>query len=290
MQWCGRMVHLSILMVGGVYSKNPQRILFKKKSDVKVLRMRKKLTQSQRVNISNHARSLVGTVYSTLEAALVVVPFKLPFSERQFCSRLVAQCYDKAGINIVKNKDFCSPAQFDNPDLFDEVTGAVRLATQGDIDFTKTRDVNLETQKDTINMLIELRGIYGKKIQTINDVFDFLLKNPRFDESVTQIAIKNGYFDHAEVDMEVNPWRYNEQDFIERASKFDIPISSLAKETYKIGDSSASVHKNELENCLQALKVHQLNFIYQHVILYKKLVNTDFLRKDMTINIMRNHS
>jgi len=152
---------------GGVYSKNPQRILFEKKSNVKVLRMKKKLTLFQKKIISNHARLLVGTVYSTLEAALVVVPFKLPLSERQFCSRLVAQCYNQAGINIVKNKDFCTPAQFDNPNLFDEVAEAVRLATQAEIDFTETRDVNLETQIDTINMLTELRKIYGKKYKLL---------------------------------------------------------------------------------------------------------------------------
>ncbi|HEK2709203.1 TPA: hypothetical protein SMT52_001376 [Proteus mirabilis] len=274
---------------GGVYSKNPQRILFTRKSNVKVLRMKKKLTSSQKKIISNHARFLVGTVYSTIEAALVVVPFKLPLSERQFCSRLVAQCYDKAGISIVKNKDFCAPAQFDNPALFDEVTGAVRLATQAEIDFTKSRDVNLETQIDTINMLTELREIYGTRIQTINDVFTLVLSKPEVDTEVTQIALKNGYFDHAEIDIEVNPWRYNEQEFIKRASIYRIPINMLAEEIHNIGNSSASVHENELKNCQEALKVHKLNFIHHHVILYKKLVNTDYLRKDMTNNIMRNY-
>ncbi|KFB88102.1 hypothetical protein CR62_06320 [Serratia grimesii] len=274
---------------GGVYSKNPQRMLFSKKSNVKVLRMKRKLTPSQKEIISNHARLLVGTAYSTVEAALVVVPLKLPLSERQFCSRLVAQCYEEAGISLVKNKDFCTPAQFNNPDLFDEVTGAVRLATQNEIDFTKSRDVNLETQTDTIKMLTELRVIYGKKIQTINDVFSLVLKKTEVDESVTQIALRNGYFDHAEVDMEVNPWRYNEQDFIERASKYEIPINELATEVYNIGNSSASVHENELKKLQQALNLYNLNFIHHHIILYKKLVNTDFLRKDLTKNIMRNH-
>jgi len=116
-----------------------------------------------------------------------------------------------------------------------------------------------------------------------------LLSKPEVDAEVTQVALRSGYFDHAEVDMEVNPWRYNEHDFIARARMYKIPINVLAEEIHNIGDSSASVHENELRNCIKALEVHKLNFIHQHVILYKKLVNTDYLRKDMTNNIMQNH-
>ncbi|MFP9454981.1 YiiX/YebB-like N1pC/P60 family cysteine hydrolase [Pectobacterium brasiliense] len=272
---------------GGVYSKNPQRMLFPKRSHVKVLRMKNKLTIPQQDSIKNHARSLVGTVYSTLEAALVLVPFKLELSERQFCSRLVAQCYAQAGITLVKNKDFCTPAQFDNPKLFDEVIEAVRLATQDDINFTKSRDVNLETQVDTINMLTKIREKYGKRIQTIKDVFKLLLNKPESDVDITRIALDSGYFEHAEVDMEVNPWRYSEYDFIEKSNILGIPIQKLARETHDVGNSSILVHEKELKNWIEIYKTHNLEFAYHHVILYKKLVNTDYIRKDMTNNIMR---
>lgn len=238
--------------------------------------------------IISHARRLVGTVYSTLEAALIVVPFKPFLSERQFFSRLVAQCFDAAGINLVKSKDFCTPAEFDNQVLFDEVYEAVRLATPEDINFTKYRDVNLETQKDTIKMLTELRKIYGKRIHTIDDVFALLLTSPGVDAVVTEVALRNGYFNHAEVDMEVNPWRYNEKLFIQWADDNKIPITLLAREIHNVGNSSVSIHENELKNCIQALKIHNLDFIRHHVILYKKLVNTDYLRKDLTKNIIRN--
>lgn len=275
---------------GGVYSKNPQRILFKNKSNVKVLRIKIQLTESQKKLIEEKARSLVGTVYSTLEAALVVVPLKLPMSERQFCSRLVAQCYHSAGINLVKNIDFCSPAQFDNPELFDDIVDAVRLAKQEDIDFAQSRNVNLETQVDTIQMLTELRKKYGKNIQTINDVFNLVLKKPQFDADVTKIALDSGYFDHAEVDMEVNQWRYNEHDFIAHANMHNISIEIQAREIHDIGNSVISVYKNELNRYLEAFKNNKLAFFYHHTILYKRLINTDNIRKDMAINIIKNHS
>lgn len=272
---------------GGVYSKNPQRMLFKSNSDVKVLRIKKNLTHHQQNSIINHARSLVGTVYSTLDAVKVVIPFKLPMNEGQFCSRLVAQCYANAGITIVKNKDFCSPAELDNPILFDEVTEAVRLATQDDFDIAYSRDVNMETQTDTINMLLQVRKQYGKQIQTIYDVLNFVLKLPKYDINITQIALERGYFDHAEVDMEVNSWRYNEGEFIKRAEIKNIPIRFLAKQIHDLGNSSISVHENELKKYTELLKLNNLNFIHQHIILYKKLVNTDYIRKDLTNNILR---
>ncbi|PQK76458.1 YiiX/YebB-like N1pC/P60 family cysteine hydrolase [Pantoea ananatis] len=272
---------------GGVYSKNPQRILFDKRSQVKVLRLRKRLKARQISVINSHARSLVLSVYSTVEAAAVVIPFRLPLSERQFCSRLVAQCYYKAGISLVKDKNYCTPANFDNPKLFDEIPEAVREATQEDIDFTKKRDVNLETQVDTIRMITEIRKIYGKKNQTLNHVKDLVLKRPETDAVITEIALRSGYFDHAEVDMEVNPWRYNEYEFREYARDHGIPVLNLAAEIRNVGSSTASVHKKELENYKKLLEKTGADFYYHHVTLYKKIINTDNIRKDLAKNIAR---
>ncbi|WP_312746047.1 YiiX/YebB-like N1pC/P60 family cysteine hydrolase [Cedecea neteri] len=272
---------------GGVYSKNPQRILFDKRSQVKVLRLRKRLKKRQQNIINHHARSLTLSVYSTIEAAAVIIPFRLPLTEGQFCSRLVAQCYDKAGISLVKNKNYCTPANFDNPNLFDEVPEAVRKATQEDIDFTKKRDVNLETQVDTIRMITEIRKIYGKKIQTLSHVVDLVSKRPETDAVITAIALRSGYFNHAEVDMEVNSWRYNEYEFYEYAREHGIPELPLAASIREIGNSSASVYKNELMKFKRLSEKHEADFFYHHVILYKRLINTDNIRKDLARNIAR---
>lgn len=273
---------------GGVYSKNPQRILFKKRSQVKVLRLKRKLNPLQKVIINNHARSLVCTVYSTIEAALVKVPLKRPLSERQFCSRFVAQCYAKAGVKIVKNTYYCSPAELDNPDIFDEVSDAVVSATPADISYCERRDVGAESQNDTINMLKEIRKRYGKNVQTISHVVDLLFKNPESDAVITDIALKSGYFNHAEVDMEVNPWRYNESEFLECAKIHNIPIVKLAIETHDVGTSTLDVYRNELEKNTNLWNKSGTLFFYHQAILYKKLINMDYIRKDLSINIVKN--
>lgn len=273
---------------GGVYSKNPQRILFQKRSQVKVLRSRRRLSPLQKMMINNYARSQVCTVYSTIEAALVTVPLKRPLSERQFCSRFVAQCYTKAGMNIVKNTYYCSPGELDNPDIFDEISDAVVLATPGDISFCKRRDVNAETQNDTINMLKEIRKKYGENIQTISHVVDFILKNPGADAVITDIALKSGYFDHAEVDIEVNSWRYNESEFLECAKAHNIPISILAKETHDVGTSTLNIYKKELKTNTNLWNESRALFFYHQALLYKRLVNMDYIRKDLSNNVVRN--
>lgn len=274
---------------GGVYSKNPQRMIFTSRSQVKVLRLKKRLSPRKRDIICNYARSQVLSVYSTIEAAAVVIPWKIPLTERQFCSRLVAQCYDKAGIKLVKDANYCTPANFDNPQLFDEVHDAVREATQVDIDFTKTRDVNLETQKDTVKMITEIRKVYGKNIQTLRHVVDLLLKNPEADAIVTDIALRSGYFDHGEIDMVVNPWRYNEHEFREYAQMHDLPVLELGAFIRVIGKSSASVHLNELKTNQRYLELSGGKFFHLQIILYKKLINTEYLRRDLVRKISKDY-
>ncbi|MCV5869761.1 hypothetical protein OFN61_31380, partial [Escherichia coli] len=54
---------------GGVYSKNPQRLLFKNANQVKVLRYKGELSNEAINNIAFFARTFIGTVYSMKEAA-----------------------------------------------------------------------------------------------------------------------------------------------------------------------------------------------------------------------------
>lgn len=273
---------------GGVYSKNPQRIIFQKRTQVKVLRFKNRLNPLQKMIINDHARSLVCTVYSTIEAALVKVPIKRPLSERQFCSRFVALCYAQAGINIVKNKYYCSPGELNNPSLFYEVYDAVVSATPEDISFCERRDVNAETQNDTINMLKEIRKIYGQNVQTISHVVDLIIINPDVDAVITDIALKSGYFNHGEVDMEVNSWRYNESEFIEYAKIHNIPINILAKETHDVGTSSLHVYEKELKKNNDLWNKSGSLFFFHQTNLYKQLINMDYIRKDLSINVVRN--
>lgn len=270
---------------GGVYSKSAQRILFKKRSHVKVLRLKKKLSPLQSAQLVGYARSLVGTVYSLREAVAVKIPKRPPVTEKQFCSRLVAQSYSKAGIKIVENFDYCSPEEINKCSLLDEVSDCIKIANVHEVEFLKSRDPNQETQDDTIKMLIQIRDKFGKNLQTIENIIEFIIKNPIHDKEVTQIALASGYFNHAEVDMEVNPWRYNEGELIKMARLSGKGILPLAQFIHDVGISSAQIHMAELKKNEILFNLYRLNFLKEHVKLYKRLTNTHNLRQDLACNI-----
>lgn len=103
-------------------------------SDFKVLRLAKDPGQKITATLCDHARYLVGSQYSVAEAILVKGPeFTKQFrknSRKQFCSRLVAQCFQKAGINLVSNANFCSPADLERCGLLVTVPDMVRPASE----------------------------------------------------------------------------------------------------------------------------------------------------------------
>ncbi|MEM7943022.1 YiiX/YebB-like N1pC/P60 family cysteine hydrolase, partial [Morganella morganii] len=97
---------------GRVYSRIPNRIFVHNQNDIKVLRLREKTPDTILEKIVTEAKLLTGTKYSLKEAILVLNSTEkqnLNLTRKQFCSRLVAQCYSSAGIDIVKNNSYCSP-------------------------------------------------------------------------------------------------------------------------------------------------------------------------------------
>jgi hypothetical protein len=94
----------------GVHSSNIQRIFFEDESVVVVLRPRISLDDETIRKITDFARAATGTEYSKREAIAVVArTMRSVRSRKQFCSRLAAQAYAFAGIDLVPDADFCSP-------------------------------------------------------------------------------------------------------------------------------------------------------------------------------------
>lgn len=70
-------------------------------------------------NVIFFARAKMGNEFSTREA-LRTRDYRnteeKEHEERMFCSRLVAQSYEKAGIKLVHNSDYCAPIDFMSTD------------------------------------------------------------------------------------------------------------------------------------------------------------------------------
>ena len=258
----------------GVHSGNPQRLLFDSPNHVKVLRLKKKFVNHSTIEkICLYARSENGKQYSKIDAAKSITsPDGRKIKNRQFCSRLVAQSFEFAGIKIVNDPNYCTPHEISISDFFEEVIGVVRLAETEEINFASSRSP-IDIQKDITNKLLkEIRTLTGQDIQTLNDIDNYLILNQRFDTSLNEILIKSGYLELWKIDYEKNPWRYdgnifltfkNENELIKlkkRPGEQDLDYHDLRK-AMAIGERN--LFSGDTTSTNQALQFQHLSYAYK---------------------------
>lgn len=237
----------------GVHSVNTQRELFADEGHAAVFRLRR-LDPSAVERACMYARTQVGKQYSVPE--VVKSRFrragdKLDESNRQFCSRLVAQAYAYAGVQLVPNPDYCYPVDFASSPLLHAVPNALRQATSGEIRFADSESP-IERQTRATNFILQqMRKLSGLDIQTFEQLPPFLIANPQHDGAVCEIVKASGYLDFWKEDVLRNPWRYDAAEFLK------LPVSD--------GERAQAAHR-ELPAAEQHLQ--QFTFMYRQ---YMKL-------------------
>lgn len=200
----------------GVHSGNTQRLLIKDVSHAKAFRLKTvSLTTVEKACL--FARSEIGKQYSAPEAGLSRIMRKSSISEianRQFCSRLVAQAYKYAGVDLVTNPDYCYPSDIGLSLLLEPVNDPLRLAHPKEIEFAISTNPLNEQTKTTNSILDKVRKLSGRDIQTYQDVADLLVEAPQYDERVCGILQSSGYLDFWKQDVAKNPWRYSSAAFL----------------------------------------------------------------------------
>lgn len=201
----------------GVFTTNPQRRMFPSGASI-VLRLRDPSAVDLK-KVCNFAVSLAGGLYSVPEAVLAAILQRTKtaaLSPDQYCSRLVAQAYSHAGIQLVTNPDYCSPGDLLQSPLLEEVQGSIRPAIEGELRIYATRDTLKIHQHHTFLWLRRVRRIAkerGVVVASINDAFDFVLAHPRHDAEVASAIRESGYLDDYLLDCEANPHRYDIESF-----------------------------------------------------------------------------
>ncbi|MFC4237717.1 hypothetical protein ACFOY8_21115 [Thalassospira xianhensis] len=197
----------------GVHTSNTQRNLFTDDCTLYVLRPRTPLSNAQKISILTYARAQTGTSYATFQAAAVtrLNPLKpsTTKSKKQFCSRLVAQAYAKAGINLIENPDYCSPDDLKTSSLLEFVPTAIRTATEEEINFAKKSSDTTALMRETTNDLLKSARQKSTKIETPNDIDEHLFQNPSDDQYMTDALKLSGYLDIWRHDCIKNPWHYD---------------------------------------------------------------------------------
>lgn len=264
----------------GVQSQNIQRMLFENDSDVLVLRLKNDIFKPLLSDAIVFTRQKIGTEYSTNEARLARLEKSLAAKEtnRQFCTRFVAQAYSSAGIQIVSNPDYCSPNDIQVSELLTVINNALRTASDAEIAFSQTESP-LEKQKEIHNFIFEnARAISGQDIQTFEQLSNYVLENPDKDNQITNIIEESGYLEMWQGDVERNPWHYEYKEFLKHYTN--------PRQRKDVGYDFATTEKETRERFYQTLDALEYGYSFYkqryfkvQIDLYKKLIDLSETRE-----------
>jgi hypothetical protein len=268
----------------GVHAGVVNRLYFKRKDDFKILRL-KNFDEDKLNIICNFARTEIGKEYTVFDAVNTVCKLQIKNKDKQFCSRLVAQSYEKARINLVDDIDYCTPKDISQSSFLEEVIECKKELSNEELKFIKkTIDLTTFQTQVTNTFLQQIRNVSSTQIQTINDISSYLIKYPKYDKKFNNIIKQCGYLDIFEQELEANPYRYcfeefikkfnNDKEFMYAVAKREEEIFSSTLERFKINYSIAL--KNALQN-------DELRYFKVLVKLYKKLVG--YIEKQKEVNI-----
>lgn len=263
----------------GVHAGNPGRMLFADQASAVVLRL-KIANPSSIEKACMFARTQVGKQYSVPEA--VKSKFRRSSdaddeSNRQFCSRLVAQAYAFAGVALVPNPAYCYPSDFLVSPLLEQVQGISRLAKEEEIEFAESSNP-LDQQTVSTNYIFQqLRTLAKNDIQTFQQLSDWLIQHPEHDDPVCSIVKKSGYLDLWSTDVERNPWRYDAAIFVE-IQKDD--LRTISDRELKIAKKQMTEYKFMHGQYLLFWRQKQLRYFAIQIQLYMTLVDLTKKRID----------
>ena len=240
----------------GVHADNIQRLLLDSPDRFSVLRVSGENRERIAMDAIIYARRKVGTQYSKREAAGVVLnKLRANLTNRQFCSRLVAQAYAQAGLSLVADADYCTPQDLFNCEALVEISGCVREATEEDVELAN-RFNPLELQRRNTNQfLADVRKISGLDIQEQQQVVDCVRNNPHYDEAISEALQRSGYLEFWRIDVSINPWRYDADIWLSSGYSVDKLRSTASSEI----DSANEVINRYSFMCSQ---YHVLNQYY----------------------------
>ncbi|MES2918755.1 MAG: YiiX/YebB-like N1pC/P60 family cysteine hydrolase [Pseudomonadota bacterium] len=258
----------------GVHSKNPQRMLFDEPTYAEVLRLAVKPDLSAIQRACSFARSQIGREYSVPDAIMAKTrPVSARESNRQFCSRLVAQAFDYAGVKLVGDPDYCTPQEIFESTLLMAVEGCIRVAAAQELAIAKSEG-QLGRQDEATNSFLSMaRGASGDDLQDFGQVTQFLMKNPRFDRDFSAALRRSGYLDLWKMDLVANPWRYD-RDYFSLLPISKLQLAELAEAELKMAENQLRQREIELGKHEAIYQMAPLEYFGLKVELYETLVKT----------------
>lgn len=267
----------------GVHSDNIQRLLFKKGKYAKVLRPRNRAFARA---ASIFARTEIGKQYSVKDAVNTKINNQKKPSNRQFCSRLVAQSYEYAGMKLVNNSAYCSPEEINESPKLKMVPGVVRLATDSEVKFASSHNPIYRQSEITNQILRSTRKLTSYDVQTLEELSRYVIKNKQYDTQIVKIFKDSGYLSMWEDEMAKNPWRYDGKIFL------SLPIGDEEKRHMATFEIESAIEQLQLYkhnySMYKQLSMHGMQYIEMNMQLYNNLINQMNKRQDAADYVLNN--
>lgn len=194
----------------GVQARNLQRELFNEDELIFQFRLEDPVGQEVLSKVIDYARAEIGARYSLPEAMRSVAGMRKPRSNRQFCSRLVARVYKKAGLDLVPDADYCSPEDLRLSPLLVEIPVQTETVSEEE---TRWRETNANPVRDTHqahNAILDVARSFDPDIESLNDLYPLLANRPDVDPEIAGVLRESGYLDLWRIEIETFPWRYDQ--------------------------------------------------------------------------------
>lgn len=192
----------------GVHARNLERLILEPGCAGHVLRPVRPLTTDQLHSVISFARAAVGTRYSRTNAAKSVLAGFVA-GRRQFCSRLVAQAYRDAGMELVSDADFCHPGELLKSAALVEVPNVLRnLSPEEEVDWREGID-NVQAMRESTNALLREARKLSSEIESLNDIDAYLVEHPEGDAYLVQALRASRYLELWRDEFARNSWQYH---------------------------------------------------------------------------------
>lgn len=193
----------------GVHARNVQRLFFEDDEIVFHFRLSEDVAPERLAAITEYARSQIGARYSLPEAARSVMAFRKPRTRKQFCSRLVAQAYKSAGIDLVPDSDYCSPEMLRRSPLLLELPVQTEAVTAEELDWWNNNPDAIERTLEGYNRFFSLVRKIAPNVETHDDLLRLRIRHVEADPHVVEAFHQSGLLDLWRIDIKLHPWRYD---------------------------------------------------------------------------------
>ncbi|OWU99274.1 YiiX/YebB-like N1pC/P60 family cysteine hydrolase [Fibrobacter sp. UWR2] len=199
----------------GIQSRNIERLEYEDECSIHLMRLKETITDDEKMQIENFARERIGQRYNTSQAFMAGLRQRGiikngPEEKGMFCSRLVAEAFESVGIKLVKDSQYCTPADLLHSPMLEEIHDISRIVpNEGFISVKKHgRDFDQEMRDKTNKLLESVRKI-DPKIETLNDIDWFLINNPEQDNAILTAFEESGYLTHEDEIFEATQYLYD---------------------------------------------------------------------------------